>query len=33
MGHGFATPGFDMVAQVKSVYALIRDAQQKRWRE
>jgi hypothetical protein len=33
MGYGFATPGFELVEQVKSVYTLIRDAQQKRWRE
>jgi hypothetical protein len=33
MGYGFATPCFDLVEQVKSVYALIRDAQQKRWRQ
>ena len=32
-GIGITTPGFDMVEQVKSVYALIRDAQQKRWRQ
>ena len=32
-GIGTATPSFDMVEQVKSVYALIRDAQQNRWRK
>ena len=32
-GIGITTPGFDMVEQVKSVYALIRDAQQNRWRK
>jgi hypothetical protein len=32
-GMGFARPCFDLVEQVKSVYALIRDAQQKRWRQ
>ena len=32
-GMGLATPSFDLVEHVKSVYALIRDAQQKRWRQ
>lgn len=33
MGYGFATASFELVEQVKSIYSLIRDAQQKRWRQ
>jgi hypothetical protein len=33
MGYGFATPGFELVDKVKSVYTLIRGAQQNRWRK